>query len=411
MNIGIVSTWFERGAAYVSRQYRDVLREHHNVFIYARGGEEQARGDPEWDGPEVFWARRTFSLSSTHFSLREFRKWLMREKIDLVLFNEQRWWPPVWLCREMGVRTAAYIDYYTEETIPFFGAYDALLCNTKRHHEAFDWHPGCHYIPWGTDIELFCPREDDRSNRGTVFFHSAGMDPARKGTQNVLNALCQLPRSAELVIHSQVDLARALPDHRETIATLEAQGQLRVIQRTIPAPGLYHLGDVYVYPTELEGIGLSIAEAMACGLPAVVPDCPPMSEFVESGVSGELVPVHRLTARRDGYYWPKCQIQSSRLAEAMQRYLCSRETLEQQKKAARAWAVAHLDWGKNAKGLSKILGEVAPISAEQFAAARRAGERKVCMDRRRLFFLARMRHKWPRVDRTVQYIKDRMGRA
>ena len=40
MNIGIVTTWFERGGAYVSRQYRDLLKNDFNVFIYARGGEQ-----------------------------------------------------------------------------------------------------------------------------------------------------------------------------------------------------------------------------------------------------------------------------------------------------------------------------------------------------------------------------------
>lgn len=43
MNIGIVRTWFERGAAYVSRQYMEVLAERHNIFIYARGGESFAK--------------------------------------------------------------------------------------------------------------------------------------------------------------------------------------------------------------------------------------------------------------------------------------------------------------------------------------------------------------------------------
>ena len=41
MNIGIVTTWFERGAAYVSKQYKDSLEEcGHKVFIYSRGGEK-----------------------------------------------------------------------------------------------------------------------------------------------------------------------------------------------------------------------------------------------------------------------------------------------------------------------------------------------------------------------------------
>ena len=43
MNIGIVTTWFDRGAAQVSKQYMDVLQENNDVFIYARGGEKYAK--------------------------------------------------------------------------------------------------------------------------------------------------------------------------------------------------------------------------------------------------------------------------------------------------------------------------------------------------------------------------------
>ena len=57
MKIALVTTWFERGAAYVSRQYRDLLRGDHEVLVYARGGESAARGDPRWDGDDVTWAR------------------------------------------------------------------------------------------------------------------------------------------------------------------------------------------------------------------------------------------------------------------------------------------------------------------------------------------------------------------
>ena len=57
MRIGIVTTWFERGAAYVSRQYRKQLERQHEVFIYARGGERQAIQDPKWDDKNVTWGK------------------------------------------------------------------------------------------------------------------------------------------------------------------------------------------------------------------------------------------------------------------------------------------------------------------------------------------------------------------
>ena len=33
------------------------------------------------------------------------------------------------------------------------------------------------------------------------------------------------------------------------------------------------MGDVFVYPSRLEGIGLCVPEALACGLPVITTDC------------------------------------------------------------------------------------------------------------------------------------------
>ena len=60
MNIGIVTTWFERGAAYVSKNFRDtlLLDQSNQVFIFARSGEKYAKGDQNWDVENVFWSSR-----------------------------------------------------------------------------------------------------------------------------------------------------------------------------------------------------------------------------------------------------------------------------------------------------------------------------------------------------------------
>ena len=50
MNVGIVTTWHEGGAGYVSRGYMNVLTKQGNaVHIYARGGKFYPHGDPNWD--------------------------------------------------------------------------------------------------------------------------------------------------------------------------------------------------------------------------------------------------------------------------------------------------------------------------------------------------------------------------
>ncbi len=363
MRIGIVTTWFERGAAYVSRQYRDVLEKQHDVFIYARGGEAYAVGNPSWDNERVTWGKNPHIPVPHAIDLADFENWITGNKLDVVFFNEQQWWTPVLHCNQLGVKTGGYVDYYTEETVPLFGCYDFLICNTRRHHSVFDWHPQAFYIPWGTDLGLFSPGSFAPATSGCVtFFNSGGVSPERKGTDLVIQAFAGLNGPARLVLHTQTNLKEFFPHLKEIIVDLESSGRLVCFEKTVPAPGLYHLGDVYVYPSRLDGIGLTIAEALACGLPVITSDNPPMNEFIDQS-NGKLAAVSRLFARADGYYWPQCLVELNSLRECMQQYVDEVDRLIELKQSARAYAETNLDWLKNAGDLSRLFERVNRRSA------------------------------------------------
>lgn len=356
MNIGIVTTWFERGAAYVSRQYMEVLQKEHNVHIYARSGEEYAIGNPEWDFPNVYWSKKINSpFTVTVVNKKEFINWVNENKIEAILFNEQHWWEPLIWCHELGVKTIAYIDYYTEQTLPLFEIYDMLICNTKKHFDAFKWHRGARYIPWGTDVNLFKPIDVNLSNDKVKFFHSCGMNPKRKGTDLLLKALPLInSQNFQLLIHTQTDLYEFYPDLKDLMRGFESTGKLEIIHKTVKAPGLYSKGDIYVYPSRLEGIGLTVAEAIASGLGVIVPDCGPMNEFVRKEF-GSVVKVDKYFSRHDGYYWPQNEIDINDLANVMDRYNDSVNTINQIKSNARNYALTYLDWDTNANELNDIL--------------------------------------------------------
>ena len=78
MNIGIVTTWFERGAAYVSKQYKDSLEEcGHKVFIYSRGGEKHLKKDKKWQGDDIHEGKNSVSWKSYILTLTIFHFGLM----------------------------------------------------------------------------------------------------------------------------------------------------------------------------------------------------------------------------------------------------------------------------------------------------------------------------------------------
>ena len=192
MRIGIVTTWFERGAAYVSKQYQELLEESNEVFIYARGGEEFADKSSKWNEGNITWGIKYKNSTRTKINIKHFLNWIKINNIEAVLFNEQHEWLPIIACDEAGVLIGAYIDYYKKETVPFFKLYDFLICNTKRHFSVFENFDQSVYIPWGTDVDLFKPKTLKSLDSKTKFFHSAGMNPLRKGTDFVLKAASKL---------------------------------------------------------------------------------------------------------------------------------------------------------------------------------------------------------------------------
>ena len=340
MRIGIVTTWLERGASYVSRSYMKALEQKHDVFIYARGGETYAKKDPVWNLPNVTWAQRCRGLNVDR---RDFKNWIDGNHIDAVLFNEQQDWRiVVYAKKELPqLLVGAYVDYYNEATIPWFSLYDFVICNTKRHMQAMSDHPQAIYIPWGTDVNLFRPSQG-KQNSQLSFFHSAGMSE-RKGTELLLDAFIKngLGEKSKLIVHSQLPIrwATSLNDRQ-----LEANN-IQIIQKTVSAPGLYELGDVYVYPTRLDGLGLTMYEALACGLPVIATDYPPMNEVIDETV-GRLVKVERNYARADAYYWPMSVCDPDDLAEKMLWYIEDTDRVRAQQKNARERALERHDWTK-----------------------------------------------------------------
>lgn len=359
--VGIVTTWFERGASYVSRQFRDVINEQHEVFIYARG-EEYAQNDPNWDLENVYWSTKRYSPLSYYINEFEFKNWLKKNNINILIFNEQRYWPPILWARELGVKTLAYVDYYTEETAPLYSAYDGIICNTKKHIKAISKYTDAYYIPWGTNIDLFKPISSGLvDNLSVTFFHSSGMNPYRKGTDLLIKSFYKIHDicDSKLIIHTQKQLEQfeCFNELCNEIKELTDKNRLQVINETVSAPGLYHLGDIYVYPSRLDGLGLTVAEAISSGLGTVLTDDGPMNEFSNHTYS-DLIQIEEMVSRKDGYYWPQAIININSLSEILLNLSNNKKQVCAMKESARIHAVDHLDWNKNSRKIFDILSEV-----------------------------------------------------
>jgi 1,2-diacylglycerol 3-alpha-glucosyltransferase len=385
MKIGIVTTWAECGAGYVSLAYAEGLsRLGCEVAIYSRGQYlREQRWAPSEERPWPLEQDRCVD-GLTRVSSRQFDRWLHHVSPDWLIFNEQRAWAPVLQARELGFKCAAYIDYYRSDTIGLFDLYDLLLCHTERHFEVFASNPRARFVPWGVDISKFSPGPRQAtylgSNSALVIVHSAGMGgPSdRKGTDIALQAFQATKGDARLLLHTQ------LPESQWPLAwkkAIEADQRIIVSTGRLEPVDFYRSGDLYLYPSRLEGIGLTLPEALSCGLSAITTDVPPMSEFVKTDVDGCLVPVKKFLGRSDGYYWPEAWVDVVTLTHCLQRYIDQPNLARSQGKNARLQMLQSRDWNTQVQHIYSCL--------------EREGKRRISLDhlsvlRRLAFYQDRM---------------------
>ncbi len=351
MNIGFVSTWLQRGAAYVTLNFIHWVTPQHRAFVFARGGEYF---DVSF-APNLVPVHKGYRLGGTSINLTEFICWVRRNQLDMVIFNEQIDMRIVYQLKQRmpQILLGTYIDYYKANTIAHFSVYDFLICNTKRHYEVFKWHPQCLYLPWGVDTHLFHPILSKKQENKVRFFHSMGMSN-RKGTEILLRVYKKYKfyeKNCCLIIHTQKDISHLISKQEA------AELGITIICKNVDAPGLYQLGDIYVYPAKLDGLGLTMYEALACGLPVIATDVAPMNEVV-SAQTGRLVGIARSFCREDGYYWPLSEVDEESLAAALQYYIDNASLIPQYSQICRRYAESHWDISLRKQPLLDFLDKV-----------------------------------------------------
>jgi L-malate glycosyltransferase len=193
-------------------------------------------------------------------------------------------------------------------------------------------------FPWGVDLDTFTPRGPGGVREALGWKESFVLVSARAwepgyGVDLVAEAFATALREAAdlrlmlLGDGSERDLVRR---------RLEAGG---AIQRTYLAgpvehsdlPGYFRGADLYVSASRRDGASVTMLEAMACGLPALVSDIPSNLEWVDGGSNGWTF--------RDG--------DSLSLASAILQAHKSRGRLKEMGAAARRVTERRADWSKN----------------------------------------------------------------
>ena len=183
---------------------------------------------------------------------------------------------------------------------------DALVCQTDRALKRFRAM---------TRVRGFTIPNPVLPPPGTARSQSEPSLPARR----VLIAMGRLvpQKGFDLLLEAFARLAPRHPDWNLTVlgsgpmlATLKTQRESLGLNDRIQFAGavadpfpVLRSADMFVFSSRFEGFGMALAEAMACGLPAVSFDCPEgPSVLIRDGIDGVLVPpedVNALTAALD----------------------------------------------------------------------------------------------------------------
>lgn len=360
LNIGFVSIWFERGQAYVTKLIRDALAENHNTFVFARTGgvygKQMLETGGQWNVPNLT------TYPDYHIRPENLVKWIKKNSLDIVIFNEEYDWDLVRAAKSTDAGVITYLDYYKEEWRPFMPLYDGILCSTFRSFDLVRSIGNAYYMGWAVDTSIFKPQRDKATH---TFYHNAGWLGInyRKMTPAAILAFDALSRvldDVSLFVHSQVGLEKLPQEVRQILFNNK---RITYHVATVPAPGLYHRGTVHIFPSKLEGLGLPLMEGLACGLPAIVADAPPMNEFVRDGYNGLLARVGKTVTRRDNIAFPECIIDMNDLVDKMY-YLATRPSLvDEMSRNALSFVEENLSLEKMRVRLQEIVEHVHQKSA------------------------------------------------
>jgi glycosyltransferase involved in cell wall biosynthesis len=145
------------------------------------------------------------------------------------------------------------------------------------------------YVPNGTEERFFQVREYPEKSSLRLLYVGAWLD--RKGIYYLAEAFEHLARKLPGI---ELTVAGCLSSEESVSAFFTPEVRARV--RVLPflgrseMPALYAAHDIFLFPSLMEGMPLTLLEAMAAGMPAATTNTCGMADVVENEVNGLLVP-------------------------------------------------------------------------------------------------------------------------
>jgi L-malate glycosyltransferase len=193
-------------------------------------------------------------------------------------------------------------------------------------------------FPWGVNLDHFVPSVVRRPSSAFTLFCNRSWEK-RYGVDVLARAFVKVTQQNEnvdLILlggGSQGKYIRQILQNGGVLDRVTFGGQISQTDLS----DWYHMADLYISPSHVDGSSVSLMEALACGLPCLVSDMPANKEWVAEGENGWRFP--------DG--------DSNALAAKILAVINQREKLPEIGRASRRSAERRADWKKNAETLMK----------------------------------------------------------
>lgn len=198
-------------------------------------------------------------------------------------------------------------------------------------------------FPWGVDLKRFNPRGSDGGLRkrlrwqdAFVILHVRSLEPFY-GAETVLRAFLRAAAKEPRLRLLMPGAGSLAPRFKEIVKKSGLGDRIHfpgsVTQKDLPA--YYCAADLYISASKSDGSSVSLMEALASGLPALVSDIPGNREWVRAGKEG----------------WLFAANQERGLMAKIVAVMGKPIVLQKMAKQARATAVKRADWTHNKKEL------------------------------------------------------------
>ena len=306
------------------------------------------RAEKEWPDLGVRFRRLSERLSFARSSLEH----LVRTGYDAVIVNKPFDFPILWRARQRGLRAITLFRSGGADFFPgdrcFAGAVGHWVSssnyNARQVHERYGRR--VEVIHNGVDLDDFQPLEKDATIRATygagpddLLLVSVGRLVGWKGTRIVLEAMAGLRSNIRCVV---VGSGPEEPTLRALASSLGIGDRVHFAGHVDHAdlPRLLAQCDIFVQPSVgEEAFGISVVEAMACGLPVLASNNGGLPEIVIEGETGSLLAPGNVSIWRD----------------AIATLAANRHLMQERGAAGRIRVERHFSWAANAARHEAIL--------------------------------------------------------